>query len=313
MEAHKPILVSGSHRSGTTWIGRMLAEAPSLFYIHEPFSVTDPPGRGICNAQFKHWFTYITRENEDSFYKPIRNMIMLKYDLAGELKTCRSREGLREIRRQYTSFWRHRQQGTYVLLKDPMAFFSAGWLADRFDMNVVMVVRHPAAFVSSIKKLRWHHPFSHFLEQPVLMRDFLYPFEEQIRQYACKEQDLLDQAILLWKLIHHTMLQYQKAHPDWIFVRHEDISRDPVLEFRRLYNQLSLDLTPTAKGVIENFSSPRNPSETDAPVGSEEILMRHSASSIWTWRKRLSTPEIEKIRCDVEELSGAFYSAEEWE
>ena len=29
----------------------MLAEAPGVVYIHEPFSVTDPPSPGICNAQ----------------------------------------------------------------------------------------------------------------------------------------------------------------------------------------------------------------------------------------------------------------------
>lgn len=312
MNRHKPILVSGSHRSGTTWIGRMLAEAPNVFYIHEPFSVTDPPGRGICNAQFKHWFTYITRENEASFYKPLHNTIRLKYDLAGGLKTHPGRAGLRELHREYMSFRRHRQSGTRVLLKDPMAFFSAEWLAERFDMQVVMVIRHPAAFVSSIKKLKWHHPFSHFLEQPALMRGMLHPFEDEIKQYACKEQALLDQAILLWKLIHHTMLQYRKARPEWIFVRHEDIARDPVSEFRQLYHQLSLEFTPQVEGVIESFSSSRNPSETDAPVGSEEILMRDSASSIWNWKKRLSPSEIEKIRCHVEGISSAFYSAEEW-
>ena len=73
-----------------------------------------------------------------------------------------------------------------------MAFFSAEWLADRFDMNVVIVIRHPAAFVSSVKKLNWHHPMSHFLEQPALMREHLYPFEEQIRELASREHDLID-------------------------------------------------------------------------------------------------------------------------
>ena len=64
----------------------MLAQAPSLLYIHEPFSVTDTPSRGICDTEFKYWFTYITSENETNFYKPIRNMIHLKYDFAGGLR-----------------------------------------------------------------------------------------------------------------------------------------------------------------------------------------------------------------------------------
>jgi len=87
MTAKKPILITGSHRSGTTWVGRMLAEAPSVFYIHEPFSVTDPPSRGICNAEFKHWFTYITPENESYYYEAIKNTIKLKSDWMGALKT----------------------------------------------------------------------------------------------------------------------------------------------------------------------------------------------------------------------------------
>ena len=312
MDTHKPVLVSGAHRSGSTWIGRMLAEAPSLLYIHEPFSVTDAPSRGICNTKFRYWFTYITRENESGYYGPIRNTVHLRYDIGGGLKTHRSKHGFRELRREYLSFIRHRIKGSKVLLKDPMAFFSAEWLAQRFDMNVVMVIRHPAAFVSSIKKLKWTHPFSHFLEQPDLLRERLYRFAGEIREQASTEHDLIDQAILLWKLIHYTMLQYRKAHPDWIFVRHEDISRTPGEGFRKLYGQLGLEFSERAHQVIESFSSAANPGETDAPVGSEEILRRNSASNIWNWKSRLTTAEIEKIRCSLEDLSSAFYADGDW-
>ncbi len=31
-----PILVTGTHRSGTTWVGKMLAAGPSTAYISEP-------------------------------------------------------------------------------------------------------------------------------------------------------------------------------------------------------------------------------------------------------------------------------------
>ena len=312
MDSIKPVLVSGSHRSGTTWVGRMLAESPSLLYIHEPFSVTDAPSRGICNTQFKYWFTYITRQNEDRFYEPIRNMIRLKYDLMGGLQTYHSRETIREFRREYMLFLRNRLKGSKALIKDPMAFFSADWLAERFDMNVVMVVRHPAAFVSSIKKLGWHHPLSHFLEQTHLMQERLYPFSQEIRELDSIEHDLIDQAILLWKLVHYTMLQYREAHKDWIYVRHEDLSRNPVDGFRDLYEQLGLEFTKQTQQVIENYSSSSNPSDTDAPVGSEEILLRNSQSNIWNWKSRLTASEIERIHGAVEDVSSAFYSKDDW-
>src|SRR5262245_38121174 len=102
--ARRPILVTGMHRSGSTWVGRMLAEAPDLFYIHEPFSVTDGPGRGVCNVKFKYWFTYVSRENEADFYQPIKNMMALRYDLAGALVSVRSVPDLHRVSIEYRQF-----------------------------------------------------------------------------------------------------------------------------------------------------------------------------------------------------------------
>ena len=312
MQAHKPILVTGSHRSGTTWVGRMLAAAPDMFYIHEPFSVSDAPSRGICKTRFDYWYTYVTRQNESGFYEPIRNMLQLKYDLVGGWQTYRLRGLPRGICREYLPFSWHRLRGSKALIKDPMAFFSAEWLAERFDMNVVMVVRHPAAFVSSIKKLGWHHPFSHFEEQTALMRERLHPFAGEIRAHASKKHDLIDQAILLWKLIHHTMILYRSTHPNWIFVRHEDLSRAPIERFRALYSELGLAFSKKSQQTIQNFSDPTNPGESDAIVGSEATLRRNSLSNIWNWKSRLTPAEIERIRCGVGEISQAFYSDEDW-
>ena len=45
-----PILITGSHRSGTTWVGRTPGGGRRLGYIDEPFSVLHRPG--CCAAQF---------------------------------------------------------------------------------------------------------------------------------------------------------------------------------------------------------------------------------------------------------------------
>ena len=50
----RPILVTGAHRSGTTWVGKMLALAPGVGYIHEPFSPATAPG--ISGAPFDRYF-----------------------------------------------------------------------------------------------------------------------------------------------------------------------------------------------------------------------------------------------------------------
>lgn len=35
----KNILVTGSHRSGTTWIGQMLSQDKNTMYVYEPFNI----------------------------------------------------------------------------------------------------------------------------------------------------------------------------------------------------------------------------------------------------------------------------------
>jgi hypothetical protein len=60
MLAAKPILVTGLHRSGKTWLARMIAASPAVAYIPEPFNIHHDIGR--CGAQIPHYGTGISRE-----------------------------------------------------------------------------------------------------------------------------------------------------------------------------------------------------------------------------------------------------------
>ena len=57
MPDRSPILVTGTHRSGSTWVGNVLGLAPGTGYVHEPFHCRCQPG--ICRAHFPHWFQYV--------------------------------------------------------------------------------------------------------------------------------------------------------------------------------------------------------------------------------------------------------------
>ncbi|HIP71582.1 MAG TPA: hypothetical protein EYH05_09335 [Anaerolineae bacterium] len=309
----KPILVTGSHRSGTTWVGRMLAAAPSVMYIHELFNPTlARKNRGICRIRFDSWFTYISAANEQDYYQEIRQALELRYNLPAKLQTVRSRRALQRAIRERNQFAQSRRERARPLLKDPIAFFSAEWLAARFAMDVVVLIRHPAAFAGSLKVKNWRFPFSHFLEQPLLMEAYLHPYEAEIAQFAQKEQDIVDQAALLWKLIHYVILQFQQKRPDWLFVRHEELSQNPAAGFRFLFTQLGLDYSAEAARTVQAHSAP---GMALLPANEDQLftaLRRDSAANVWTWKERLTPAEIGRVRDRVAEISQAFYTETEW-
>jgi hypothetical protein len=315
MYSQKPILVTGSHRSGSTWVGRMIALSPLVGYIQEPFNLAHRPG--ICSAQFDYWFPYITAQNEAQFYQGIQKTMEFSYSFGAEVKALQSMRDLLRMVRDSHNFWRYQIIGARPLIKDPIALFSAEWLASRFDMSVVAVIRHPAAFVSSLKRKNWTFPFEHLVNQPLLLQEQLYPFADEIRDYAIHPRDIVDQASLLWTLIHHVIGLYQQRHPDWLFVRHEDLSSHPVEGFQQLFRGLNLEFSGPVQRGIEDHTSAENPSEATRDkrlidLVRREHLKRDSQSNISNWKNKLSPDEIHRIRTKTEAVSSLFYRDSDW-
>ena len=308
----RPILVTGAHRSGTTWAGRMLAHAPGVLYVHEPFNVYHPPSRGVCNVRLEHCYAHVTAENEAVCYRALRNTIGLRYDWLAAARSVASVRDARRLRAEHRLFRRHRRAGSVPLIKDPLAFFSAEWLAARFGMSVVVLVRHPAAFASSLRLLGWSYPFADLLAQPRLMDTLLRPFAAEVEAFAAAERPVLDQAVLVWRLIYHTALEYRRRHPEWTFVRHEDLSRDPVGGFRNLFARLGLAFTEHARETVEAYSGSHKPAQPEVHVGSMIALRRDSAANLSSWRRRLTAAEVAHIRDGVGPLAEHFYAETEW-
>lgn len=140
------------------------------------------------------------------------------------------------------------------------------------------------------------------------MEKYLCAFEQEIHEFAKKEKSVIDQAILLWNCIYYTVKTYQQNHSEWLFVRHEDLSNDPLGNFEFIYKEFGLDFTPRVKSGILRSSGPHNP--TEQQPGKE--YKRNSKENINNWKKRLSPEEIEIIKIKTNELSSTFYEDHEW-
>ncbi|MCI5224841.1 MAG: hypothetical protein D3924_19775 [Candidatus Electrothrix sp. AR4] len=304
--ARKPILVTGSHRSGTTWTGKNLAQAPHTGYIHEPFNIDAK--FGVVENPFNNWFQYICDENSAEFIEVLRRVIQYGYPLRRNLARAKTVQMVNKIAKCQMLSLLHKIKNDPPIVKDPIAIFSADWLSKTFDMDVIVLIRHPAAFCSSLKKKNWLFDFDHFIKQPLLMHKYLNIFEKKIHSCMKNKKDIIDQGILLWNCIYHTVNIYQQDHPEWLFVRHEDLSSKPVDQFRSIYETFNLKFTSKVNSIIIKNSGAHNP--TEQQPGNEFI--RNSNENIYNWKRRLTQGEIERIKENTFEISKLFYTENEW-
>ncbi len=303
-----PILVTGINRSGTTWVGRTLAHAPGIGMLYEPFN----PGhrRGIFRAEVPHWFTYADAAPPPGLAADLRRTLRFRYSYAAELRRVRSPRDAGRMGRDAARFAAHRLRGARPLMKDPIAVLAAPWLAREFDMQVVVMIRHPAAYAASLQRLNWTHDFSHFRDQPGLVDGLVPELRADIEEFARRPPDVVDQAALLWEVIYTVVDRYRAAHPDWILVRHEDLSTSPAAGFESMCSRLGIEYSAGVERFVAETTSASNPAE--AGEGVVHSLRRHSAASVHTWHERLTAEEVARVRGRTERTAAVFYAESDW-
>lgn len=302
MSTQQPILVTGSHRSGTTWVGRMLALSLSFEYIHEPFNVEHP--HELAPRSFNHWYHYAPPDSRSDRREDIQRVLDLRYPLPWHLTHAESAGDVYRHVRRAMHYLKKRVLDRSVLLKDPLALLSAEWLADRFGLKILVMIRHPAGFAGSLKEKGWTFPFGDLLAQDRLMEDHLSPFAEEIETFANTEQNVIDQAALLWSVLYTVVSTYQDRHPEWTFLRHEDVARHPVETFESLYAHFGLNFTASIREETESHS--------EASGGSNGKLRRDSRAVVRNWEHRLTPSEVERVRRQAKPVASEFYSDTDW-
>jgi hypothetical protein len=284
----------------------MLAANPSTAYISEPLNVLHR--RGVYRADVKHWYEYITAENEEKYLPAFRELFNFRYHLFAELGSLRSQKDFMRMGRDLSIFAKGKLQNQHALLKDPFAVFSTPWFAQKLNCQVVITIRHPGGFASSLKRLNWNFDFRDLLNQPLLMRDHLEA--DRAEMEAMQADDIVGQSALLWRMIYRSVHTTRELFPTFKIVRHEDLSLDPIAGYKSLYESLGLTFDEKVRDTILNASSSENPTElSKKKVHSVKL---DSRANMDNWKKRLTPEEITRIRKLTEDVSHLFYADDEW-
>jgi hypothetical protein len=254
-------------------------------------------------------FCYVTGENEQDYYPALRQTADLTYHWRGGFHRVKGPGTLLYTLKEGLKFTQQQRTGCHPLFKDPFALLSAEWMAERLDTAVIILIRHPAAFVSSVKRFNWVSPIEHLLAQPLLMRDFLEPFHEEMLAYSHDKHDIITKAAEFWKLLYYVVHNFQQRHGDWLFVRHEDLSLAPVEGFRQIFEFVDLPYTADIIQTIQEYSDKKNPKQAE---GDTSVARLNSRANIYNWKERLTTEEIDQVRLITADVAQLFYMDEEW-
>lgn len=283
---HRPILVTGSHRGGTTWLGYSLAKAAGVHLFWEPFSLSYKPC--LMHPPAPCWFYQVTPETAPTYQAALEQLLRMRYAMLPRLRHLPHHRAFIRMLRDKWVIHRERPKTHRVLFKDPIALFSAPWIEDTFNAEVVVIVRRPMAFCDSLVRGEMNFPFKTFLSQTKLIQTRFTNLRPEIERLAAARAPALDQAILLYRMLYQFVRdEVQAGRSSWHIILHETFADDPVRHFEQLYATLGLEWTDA---IAQSFETGRRVDTTK-------------------WARNLSPAQIAQIRAQTDELETYFYGS----
>jgi len=287
----------------------MIALSPRVYYVDEPFN----PRKNQLASPIKIWpldptlvgdwkqrqiLEYLTKVLYNPFYYFVYNM----YYLITRKRMVFAKYFYAYMSDLFTNQRKAFSKATCPVLKDPTALFALEWIGENFNAKMVLVIRHPAAFVASTKIAHWDFFVKEFLKQPKLIQNHFPDYANEMNDLARNKKPPIQNNVLAWRLLHKRILQYRDRHRDWYFVKHEDLSVNPVAEFKRLYEFLDIPFDDKVISRIDTFTKSKR----------DTYYQRDSKKNIHSWKNRLTRREIEYVRSNTRDVWPEFYTNNDW-
>ncbi len=120
-------------------------------------------------------YLFLPPEAENAYEQDLVRIAALRPPLQTLLRRSRDPRDVVRAIEQVVRAGAVRRRGGRAIIKDPFALLMAEWIDARTAADVIVCVRHPAAFASSIKRLGWRLDERWLLSQDGLMADELAP------------------------------------------------------------------------------------------------------------------------------------------
>tara|TARA_B100000315_G_scaffold105078_1_gene96313 strand:- start:2549 stop:3535 length:987 start_codon:yes stop_codon:yes gene_type:complete len=305
------IFISGMHRSGTSWVANILAAGGQYLIKDEEIFLPNYLYKG---TPIQIWNEYINSENEHKYLDFIYDVLSNKYSfIESIIKTSKLKDSLKVFQHKGLSIKRRLfNKSNPLIIVEPLGLLSSEWFEKSFNCQMVIIIRHPAAIISSLKRRHIKYRFSSkdsLLTQNSFVDKHLSHLKDDIKCLPDYD-DIIGQGILLWKIFYSYVATLQSKHNNWNFIRHSDFAKDPHKNYKILFKKLNIPFTDEVNIKIDDLCSDSN--LVELPLNAKDNHKRNSQKLIYKWHDILTNDEIKRIRNEVLSISEIWYSNSDW-
>ena len=169
-----------------------------------------------------------------------------------------------------------------VIAKSIHAQLALEWLVSTFDVDVLVLLRHPASVLASWMEVNLKDARNSTL---ATRRDIRLRYVDRW-DVPPPGRDPVES--MSWKigLLTAALEEATARHPTWHVRTHESLCTDPPGEFRRLYGDLGLEWTQETTDYMEDHNQP----------GEGFVVKRVASELSDSWQRRLDDNQLATLR-----------------
>ncbi len=316
------VMLMGTARSGTTWLGNILNSSPQSLYSHEPLLRFPNPKLQPLLQQIKETGRLSHAEREEvidyfsrAYYAMRRPPFFAKDFTAWPAKAVWAAWlAVRASGRGYRAFeylFSPRRDACYDLIvkQGGLALHGKNFVQALTPEALVIIMRHPCAVIASVRRGQ-----KLGLMGTGRRSQWLDDHEQLCAEYGYARSQLAAMSpaefeALCWLVENSVYLKLLQSHKNGRLVVYCDLCADPLAATKSTYDALGWAVTEQTLDFLHDTSARRNNRLTSLATASHDYfsVYRPRKESVNGWKDELSRREQEEILAVSQPLLERFW------